>query len=84
LQVCYSNALRGIGDATGLFFASFIGYFAIGLPLAYLLGIHTNLTTLGVWLSYPIGLLIAGLLYAWRFYHSINKQLPRYKKIEAH
>ncbi len=84
LQVCYSNALRGMGNATGLFFASFIGYFTIGLPLAYLLGIHTNLTTLGVWLSYPIGLLTAGLLYAWRFYHSINKQLPRYKKTEAH
>lgn len=68
LQVCYSNALRGVGDAKGLASIAFLAYFVLGLPLAYFLCTYTSLGALGVWLGYPVGLLSAGLAYAWRFY----------------
>jgi len=73
LQVCYSNALRGVGDARGLALIAFVAYFLLGLPLAFLLSTHFTLGALGVWLGYPIGLLGAGLAYAWRFYRVLRK-----------
>ena len=73
LQVCYSNALRGMGDAQGLMFTAFIAYIGIGLPSSYLLSVPAGLGAIGVWLGYPLGLLFAGLLYANRFYR--NKRL---------
>lgn len=73
LQVCYSNALRGLGDAWGLMLTAFVAYFGIGLPLSYILCVPVGLGALGVWLGYPVGLLGAGLMYAWRFYRTVYR-----------
>lgn len=72
LQVCYSNALRGLGDAWGLMLTAFVAYFGIGLPFSYVLCVPVGLGALGVWLGYPVGLLGAGLMYAWRFYKTVR------------
>lgn len=77
LQVCYSNALRGVGDAFGLMLTAFIAYFGIGLPLSYVFCVPAGLGVLGVWLGYPVGLLAAGLLYAWRFYSSQKHEVVK-------
>lgn len=68
LQVCYSNALRGIGDASGLTLTSFLAYFVVALPLCYGLSRFTQLGAIGIWIAYPVGLLLAGIFYALRFY----------------
>lgn len=73
LQVCYANALRGVGDAKGLGVISFVSYFLFGLPLTYFLGTTLELGAVGVWLGYPVGLLAAGVAYAWRFYRVLGK-----------
>lgn len=72
LQVCYSNALRGLGDAVGLMVIALVAYFGIGLPLSYVFCVPEGLGALGVWLGYPVGLLMAGLMYAWRFYRRMG------------
>lgn len=48
--------LRGVGDTTGAFVRTLIGYWGIGLCGAWLLGLHWGLGITGLWLG-----LIAGL-----------------------
>ncbi|MDB4988910.1 MAG: efflux family protein [Myxococcaceae bacterium] len=64
LQAGSSGILRGMGkpQVTALF--NLVGYFAIGLPLACYLGLHTALGLRGIWIGYAVGLafVAAGLV----------------------
>ena len=72
LQITYANALRGIGDVTAMALLSCIGYFLIGLSAAYLLAFPCNLGITGIWISYPIGLSVTGILLFLRFKYVTN------------
>ncbi|MDO3410909.1 MATE family efflux transporter [Saccharibacillus sp. CPCC 101409] len=50
------GALRGYKDVTPAFFITLIAYWGIGLPLGYILAVHTSFGAFGYWLG-----LIAGL-----------------------
>ena len=65
LQCNYSNALRGISDVKMVMVYAFIAYFLISLPSAYLLGFVFDWGLTGIWMSFPLGLTSAGLLF-WR------------------
>lgn len=67
IQVLYANALRGVGDSRGLAIVAFVCYILVGLPLAYVFAFPLGFGAVGVWLSFPIGLGLAGLGYALRF-----------------
>ena len=67
LQCNYANALRGISDVKPLTLFAFIAYFVISLPAGYLFGIVLDMGLVGVWLSFPLGLTTAGVLYYLRF-----------------
>ena len=67
LQCNYSNALRGISDVKMVSLYAFIAYFLISLPSAYLFGFIFNWGLTGIWLSFPLGLTTAGLLFYFRF-----------------
>jgi len=56
LQAGGTGIMRGMGKprVTAMFNA--IGYFAIGIPLAYYLGLRTALGLRGIWLGYAAGL----------------------------
>lgn len=69
LQITFANALRGVNQAKALMLISLIGYFGIALPAAYLLGIHTPLNVIGIWLAFPIGLGLAGIGFSLRFFN---------------
>ena len=67
LQCNYSNALRGISDVKMVSLYAFVAYFLISLPSAYLFGFIFNWGLTGIWLSFPLGLTTAGLLFYFRF-----------------
>lgn len=70
MQCNYSNALRGISDVKMVTWYAFIAYFLISLPSGYFFGFVMDLGLLGVWLSFPLGLTSAGLLFLFRFRRS--------------
>lgn len=61
LQAGGTGIMRGMGKPriTALF--NTVGYFAIGIPLAWYLGLRTELGLRGVWLGYAAGLLFVAL-----------------------
>ena len=67
LQCNYSNALRGISDVKPVMYIAFIAYFLISLPSGYFFGFVMDLGLVGIWLSFPLGLTSAGLMFYWRF-----------------
>lgn len=73
LQITFANSLRGISDVTSMAIISFIGYFIIALPVSYVMGFVFNWGIAGVWLGYPIGLTITGIILCARFLYMIKK-----------
>ncbi|UQX03979.1 MATE family efflux transporter [Streptomyces sp. RerS4] len=51
-----NGILRGIGDTAGPFRISLVGYWLIGLPAGYLLGVTADQGVEGVWIGQTIGL----------------------------
>ena len=72
LQCNYSNALRGISDVKMVMVYAFIAYFLISLPSAYIFGFVLDWGLTGIWLSFPLGLTSAGLLFYRRYRRSIS------------
>ena len=68
LQCNYSNALRGIADVKPVMKYAFISYIIILLPLGYLFAFTFDMGLTGIWLSFPFGLTIAGVLFFMRFF----------------
>ncbi len=74
LQCTYANALRGVSRVKPLVPIAFIAYFVISLPLSWLLGIHLQLGLPGIWASFPISLLCAGILYYAEFTRFLRRE----------
>jgi len=68
-----NGILRGIGDTAGPFKISLIGYWLVGLPFAYLLGITANYGVYGVWVGQTIGLAATAALLVMAFHRHINR-----------
>ena len=66
-QVVGLGILRGMGDVKLPTLFTFIAYWGFGMPIAWLLGIHTSLGVYGIWLGLLIGLLISSVLLFFRF-----------------
>ncbi len=73
LQIAYANSLRGLSDVKPLAVLSFIGYFVIALPVAYLLGFVFDMGIVGIWIGYPVGLTLTGLMLYIRYRYLIRK-----------
>ncbi|MDL2231911.1 MATE family efflux transporter [Porphyromonadaceae bacterium OttesenSCG-928-L07] len=73
LQITFANALRGIGDVVSMAIISFIGYFIIALPVCYIFGFMADWGIGGVWIGYPVGLTLTGVMLCIRFYYKIRK-----------
>jgi MATE family multidrug resistance protein len=59
--------LRGLDDTAGGFRITLVGYWLIGLPLAWLMGKPTGHDTVGVWSGLLIGLAATATLLLRRF-----------------
>jgi MATE family multidrug resistance protein len=68
LQVVATGALRGLGNTHTAMLAHLGGYWAIGLPVAYLLGFHYGWGVAGIWTGLSAALILIGLalVAAWR------------------
>lgn len=66
LQVVGSGVLRGMGRTRPAAVFNLIGYYGLGLPLAYWLGRPERLGLVGIWWGLALGLaVVAGLSVVW-------------------
>ena len=61
-QVVGLGILRGLSDVRMPTLITFIAYWIIGLPIAYLLGIYADMGLKGIWYGLTLGLLSSSLL----------------------
>jgi MATE family multidrug resistance protein len=67
LQVVGLGLLRGLADVKIPTYITFVSYWLVSLPLAYVWGLLLNGGVVAIWLSLAIGLTIAASLLMWRF-----------------
>jgi len=67
LQAVGAGILRGAGDTRFAFVANLVGHYAVGLPVAILLGYHADLGVTGLWWGLCTGLIAVALTLAFRF-----------------
>jgi MATE family multidrug resistance protein len=67
LQSVTVGALRGIKDTRVPLAFAVLGYWLIGFPLSYALGIHSSIGARGVWVGLSIGTAIYAALLVLRF-----------------
>ncbi|MCI0434166.1 MAG: MATE family efflux transporter [Gemmatimonadetes bacterium] len=65
-QVAGVSVLRGGAETRSAAAIAAIGYWAIGLPVAWMLAFAAGLGPVGVWLGLTVGLFVAGILLAVR------------------
>lgn len=71
LQINYANALRGISDVKVMMGIAFVAYFVIALPAGYFFGFILKWGIVGIWMTFPLGLTSAGIMYWLRFRHQL-------------
>ena len=72
-QVVGLGTLRGMGDVNIPTIITFVAYWIIGLPLAYILGINFSMGANGVWYGLTLGLLASATLLFLRYRHTVKK-----------
>lgn len=65
-QVAGVSVLRGAAETRSAMIVAAIGYWAIGVPIAYLLAFRTSLSYNGIWAGLTAGLAVAAILLALR------------------
>ncbi|MER6995473.1 MATE family efflux transporter [Streptomyces sp. NPDC000410] len=68
-----NGILRGIGDTAGPFRISLVGYWLIGLPTGYLLGVTAGWGVEGVWTGQTIGLAATAVLLLVAFLRRVDR-----------
>jgi MATE family multidrug resistance protein len=63
-----AGVLRGAGEAHFTFVANLVGHYAIGLPVALLLGFGLGQGVVGIWWGLCVGLTAVALALLWRFH----------------
>jgi MATE family multidrug resistance protein len=76
-QVMALSLLRGVQDTRVPMIIATLSYWAVGMPVAYVLGFVLNWGGVGVWLGLAIGLALAGVFMMWRFWGVILPRLSR-------
>ncbi len=76
LQTIAAGALRGLNDTRIPFLIAVFSFWGIGFVSCWLLGFHTGLGPLGVWLGLSAGLIAQAILLVWRFQRLIARPLP--------
>ncbi|MGV8854152.1 MAG: MATE family efflux transporter [Devosia sp.] len=66
-QVVAAHALRGLSDTTVPMITAIIGYWLIGLPVAYVMGFVLQWRGVGIWLGLAAGLGIVAVVLVARF-----------------
>lgn len=70
-QVAGVSVLRGAADTRVPMIVAGIGYWAVGMPIGYLLGFRFGLGPVGVWIGLSAGLAAVAVLLGWRAYRRL-------------
>ncbi|MEO0664881.1 MAG: MATE family efflux transporter [Pseudomonadota bacterium] len=62
------GALRGISDNTVPTTITLVAYWALALPVAYILAFPLEMGAVGLWLGYTVGLAVAAVALPWRYW----------------
>lgn len=73
MQVCFSNALRGMTQVRSVMLTAFVSYIVINIPLGYILAFPCNLGSAGLFLAFSAGLFTAALLYGRAFWGVLRR-----------
>lgn len=68
-----NGILRGVGDTAGPFRISLIGYWLIGLPAGYLLGVTAGGGVRGVWIGQTVGLAATAVILLLAFLRRVDR-----------
>jgi len=72
-QMVGLSALRGLADVNFAMYIAFISYILIALPVGYLFGFVWNFGSVGVWIGFCVGLMVAAVAYRLRFLYFMKK-----------
>lgn len=75
--------LRGLDDTKSGFRITLVGYWAIGLPAAWLLGYAAGLHTLGIWLGLLTGLAATAILLLRRYSASLRTKFTAQQAVST-
>ncbi|WP_299934642.1 MATE family efflux transporter [uncultured Pelagimonas sp.] len=74
MQVIHLGLLRGLLDTKVPMVMATFAYWVIGLPSAYIFGFVLNWGAAGIWIGLVVGLGLAAVLLAWRFWtHAVPR-----------
>ena len=76
-QAVAGGVLRGVGDIRVPALVNAVGYYLIGLPLAYVLGIRGGLGLAGLWWGIAVGLAVVAALLTVRLIALRARVIPR-------
>lgn len=75
IQGVGAGVLRGAGDTHFTFVANVVGHWAIGLPVALLLGFVAHQGVFGIWWGLAAGLSAVAVALAWRFWRLSSREI---------
>jgi MATE family multidrug resistance protein len=71
-QVVAAGVLRGLTDVKVPTVITFIAYWVVSLPVAYLLAFRCGFGPVGIWIGLASGLFSAAVLLIWRLYRKLS------------
>lgn len=80
-QVVAAGALRGLSDTAMPMLIAVVGYWLVGLPVSYLLGIVLGFGGVGVWLGLAAGLAFVAMVLIARF--ALRERLGLLRRLET-
>jgi MATE family multidrug resistance protein len=80
-QVVAAHALRGLSDTRVPMFLAIIGYWAVGLPIAYVLGFMLDWRGVGIWFGLAAGLAFCSVVLVIRF--ALRERLGLMRRMPA-
>ncbi|MBM4357504.1 MAG: MATE family efflux transporter [Deltaproteobacteria bacterium] len=76
-QVVGAGALRGLGDTKPAQWANLVGYYVVGLPLAFYLAFERGLGARGLWWGLSAGLTVVAVTLVGRFLRMSKRPVAR-------
>ncbi len=83
-QVVGLGVLRGMGDVNVPTAITFVAYWIVGVPSAYVMGLVFNWGIQGVWYGLTLGLLTSTALLYWRYKTIIARKIKSTVRLHAH
>jgi multidrug resistance protein, MATE family len=81
VQVVSLGALRGLGDVKVPTLVTFVAYWLLALPAAYVLGFTFGFGAVGIWCGLLLGLSVAALTLCWRYFQLVQRLLATHQHL---